>query len=378
MSHDVPWEGNKPSIEDLLVVQEWTEDVLDALIQRRTPESRWLEYKDGRWLDSKDSAGKAQSASENLRRYVASFANAEGGVLIVGISEESAGSGEPGVPTGLAPSTSRRKGGLEQFARTSLTQGVYPALTPTPELHCFDGSEGGEYLVVVARQVRWGLVSVRYEDNDVFPARLGASTIDLDPWAVRSILLGTRQQPEFAIPREGAAPRISLANRPAKWLSTRFDANISLPLVNESLLHAEGVSWGLISPLPVHRSAYTATMTDAALGPVRRDVATIGHSAKRHSLVDASHGPFHLQRVGRNPVPTLPPMGTMRMPISFDFETQGMESFELWLAVYVVAKESLPSWFRIELMVREGKLAEYGILPSEGPVSIGCWVLQGP
>ena len=53
MPHDAPWEGNEPSIEDFLLVQEWNEDVLDTLVKRETPESRWLEYKDGRWLDSK-------------------------------------------------------------------------------------------------------------------------------------------------------------------------------------------------------------------------------------------------------------------------------------------------------------------------------------
>ena len=377
MPYDVPWEGNRPSIEDLLVVQDWTEDVLLELVRRKTAESRWLEYKDGRWLDPKDSAGKPQDAAGNLRRQVAGFANAEGGVLIVGVSEDSPQPGAPGVATGLAPTANSRKGGLEQFARTALTEGVYPTLSPSPAIHSFEAPDGDEYLVVVARQVRHGLVSVRCGKHEVFPARFGASTIDLDPWAVRSILLGTRRQPEFCISGKEAPPTITVSRQKPQFHSRRFAANLALSLVNQSLLHAERVSWGLVSPMPIHGSTLTPTLSDAALTPVKRDIALCRDRDGRPSLVDPRGDPGHLQRCSRHSPPTIAPMGTAEMPLRFDFETRDQESFELWLAVYVVAKDSLPAWFRIELVVKDGKLVEYDISASDSPVTIGCWALPG-
>lgn len=51
---------------------------LNDLLERRVPEDQWLEYKDGEWLDGPSPAAR-------LREYVSSFANVDGGVLIVGV-----------------------------------------------------------------------------------------------------------------------------------------------------------------------------------------------------------------------------------------------------------------------------------------------------
>jgi hypothetical protein len=53
-------------------------DVL-GLIQQREREGLYLEYKRGAWLD------RAKSAGHEMREYASAFANAEGGLLIVGV-----------------------------------------------------------------------------------------------------------------------------------------------------------------------------------------------------------------------------------------------------------------------------------------------------
>ena len=68
-------------LESLLVDRQMTSGQLDGLLAEQVAEDQFLEYKDGRILTS-------NAASKMLRRYMSGFANAEGGVLIIGVDEK--------------------------------------------------------------------------------------------------------------------------------------------------------------------------------------------------------------------------------------------------------------------------------------------------
>src|SRR5678816_3419461 len=59
---------------------------IDELLASHVNEDLWLEYKRGRWLTDTDA-----KRQRKLRRYVAGFANADGGAVLVGV----AGAEEP-------------------------------------------------------------------------------------------------------------------------------------------------------------------------------------------------------------------------------------------------------------------------------------------
>ena len=128
----LPWEGNKPTFDQLLLIEDWSEEVLRELIRRRVQESLHLEYKDGLFVEPRDSKGERRDAAGELRRYVAGFANADGGALVVGVAEDSK---EQGVPTGLSPITWKHSGGLLNWMRTSLSSAHLGGPNPLGERH---------------------------------------------------------------------------------------------------------------------------------------------------------------------------------------------------------------------------------------------------
>jgi hypothetical protein len=64
-------------LDDILGRREADASLLAALVQKHVPESLYHEYKRGQWL--------TPNSSQDVRAHVSAFANAEGGVLILGI-----------------------------------------------------------------------------------------------------------------------------------------------------------------------------------------------------------------------------------------------------------------------------------------------------
>lgn len=67
---------------DFFELEEYTKKDIDALIQNEVEESIYLDYKDGRALDSDKIA--------EITKDVSAFANADGGIIVYGVSENKA------------------------------------------------------------------------------------------------------------------------------------------------------------------------------------------------------------------------------------------------------------------------------------------------
>jgi hypothetical protein len=67
-----------------------TPDEIGELLTSHVNEDRWLEYKRGEWLTDTD-----KKRQQKLRQYIAAFANADGGAILVGV----AGAEKPEKPT---------------------------------------------------------------------------------------------------------------------------------------------------------------------------------------------------------------------------------------------------------------------------------------
>jgi len=96
------------------------ESDLKTLIASSAEEGLWLDFKDGKLTKDK------KKAAAEVRRYVAAFANSDGGLLVIGVSEE-----RPREITGAT-----RPGGkeLDVWAGSALAP-LAAFLAPTPRAH---------------------------------------------------------------------------------------------------------------------------------------------------------------------------------------------------------------------------------------------------
>ncbi len=356
----------RPSADDLAAVSNWTLAHLRDLVRCRLQEGLHIEFKEGDWLvkpEGKDRGGE-------LRRQVAGLANAEGGVLVVGIGEHDGdGKRRRDMAGALAPIIGYRpQGGLAAWSEETLRQGVYPALQPSPKIHVLADDEG-QYLVISVMPAKAPLTSVRCDSRDVFPARIGGSTVDLDEWAVRAILLGTRQQPYIAI-----GDRASTELRATKETIERVECwvtTLKFCVFNESLLWVNGLRWGVVFPgLVVERSP--SFPGDVLLQP---EVIPLTPDLSRHlSVVGDVDG------VPRHVVPNSSQTGDLAPFEGIDIEVEVAiptdrfrGTMEARFAVYVLGKNLMPQWFESLLVLALTGDGFIGIAhaSAEPPIEIG-------
>ncbi|MCP4869162.1 MAG: hypothetical protein GY898_10645 [Proteobacteria bacterium] len=98
-------------LEGLLAGAPPTPNLLDDLLRSRRAESLWLDYKSGTIFDEKSK----KEVTREVRRHVAGFANAEGGVLIVGAHND-----EPDPPHWTVVPCTKHAGRLVAWAGDAL------------------------------------------------------------------------------------------------------------------------------------------------------------------------------------------------------------------------------------------------------------------
>ena len=80
---------------DFFELEEYTKKDIDDLIQNEVEESIYLDYKDGRALDPDKIA--------EITKDVSAFANADGGIIVYGVSENKATHNPEGYATVTNP-----------------------------------------------------------------------------------------------------------------------------------------------------------------------------------------------------------------------------------------------------------------------------------
>jgi len=335
-----------PDLSDMLEVTKWDEPHFDDLIALNGPkEGLHVDYKEGGWLGTPDIKGK-------LRRYVGGFANAEGGALIIGISDHPGPGARPtGHPLRKVGIT-RRVGDLRSWLLDIIHGGVYPALQPPPRVYVF-GHPGAQYAVILVEPAYEGLVSVRAGNKTVFPARVDDRTIDLDEWMVRAVLLGTRRSPRLVVrlcTKEGTAQY-------AKNAKGGISFSAALVLQNDGFVWANSPRWGLVAPGKI-----VGNSTIVPKNPLSQSI----------SAMVSRHNPVH-HMVYRNNIPDLEPFSSVPLPLSGQVLLDiGAELLALRMGLYVLGKNLMPRWFYIELRPteREG-IGTVEVRPIEPPVAVG-------
>jgi hypothetical protein len=147
-------------------------------------ETLYVDFKDGAELND------LPKARRTVRQYVSGFANADGGLLVIGVRD-----GDPGKRTFTA---TQRPGGrpLSEWARNTLAS-LAGYLLPAPRIQVVVVEEVEVLLIGVARAP--SLVPC-VEDGDLrYYLRLADSTLSIPPYLISDLILGRREHPRLVI-----------------------------------------------------------------------------------------------------------------------------------------------------------------------------------
>ena len=196
--------------------------ILDGLVREKVGEGSYHEYKRGKWMTTPD-------VKQELRACVSGFANAEGGVLIIGIAggEKSQGRDAWTFDPPLCPDPAGWDEWLgrvlsEVSAKTRVEWKVVPV-------------NGGDVVVVAANRAE-ALIRVYEKPNLVCHLRVGPQTVPIPETLFADLALGRRAKPDLAL---------ELFTLDGGTDSIGFHLNVKLFIHNQGLLwvHDVSVAW---------------------------------------------------------------------------------------------------------------------------------------
>jgi hypothetical protein len=315
-------------LSDILNGRQIDGSTIHALVRERRPEGLYLEYKRGQWLDAEKG--------QELRRYASGFANAEGGVLIIGIvgGEESQGVDKWSIEAPVCPD----KSGWDSWLGRVLAE-VATKTRVSWQVVSVDGKEA----VVIAVNRAEALVRLYEKPKLVCYLRVGEHTVPIDETLFVDLALGRRAKPDLALEN----------------LTVHYSSDSGGPYVNvELVLHNQGLLW--VPDVRVAWIGYAIKGTRASSSLVRQvelrpvsetsPVPTVG---VLNFLDAASNG-------WRSPLDGKPqevrPFENKRFATKIDgLPTVGRDVPCAWYgAVFVVPKNGSPIWAQLAVRKETG------------------------
>ena len=160
---------------------------IEGLVREHVPEDQWLEYKQ-HWTDPKEAA-------RELRRHVTGFANAEGGLLLIGVE-----AGESTPPAWAIHGFRDGDRNAARWAETTL-QTVGARLNPAPRVQVVACGEKRVLAIAVDRS--YALVPVNEAADVKHHLRIGDSTVEIPPYLYADLTLQRRARPHLVIKGSG-------------------------------------------------------------------------------------------------------------------------------------------------------------------------------
>lgn len=213
-------------LESMLAGHTPTATELDDLLKTQTREDQYLEYKHGKLLEDR-------TRGRIIREYVTGFANSTGGILIIGVDEDSWS-----VTGAEAPGGSD----LRAWASKCLTP-IVAQLSPGPRFYMIDHPQGNVLVIAVHRSS--GLIPCTESGELVYYLRLHDQMLPAPPYLMTDLMLGRRQHPYLRIVDvkvEFMKYRIS-----ARTGDLNFELTPHFIVENQGLTRAEDVTGGIIT-----------------------------------------------------------------------------------------------------------------------------------
>jgi len=314
---------------------------IDELLTTRVNEDLWLDYKRGRWLDDTDA-----KRARKLRRFVAGFANADGGAVLVGV----AGGETVQQPTdqqwavdGCPPAYSQP---WNEWASNSLS-GLAGYLSRQPVIHLVPHADG-QVLVVAVRRSN-GLVPCVEDGRPAHFMRIGHQTLPLDPSLYADLVLGRRQSPHFDI-------ELNATIEPRQH-APEFGLRVNFIVQNESLVWVPDLQIGIIGNGTLAQQPEMTCTDGSNSGQPTLGVPTISQHLSGYVEVlpcrPLNAQPYFIRSRPR-PALNTAPFSSIECDALFTLPTgaivDGQQQLAQWRgAIYVAPINGLPQWFEVRI-----------------------------
>ncbi len=307
---------------------------IDALLNPWTDEDLHLEYKHGNELGKRNAAA-------TVRQYVSAFANSAGGILAVGVDENT-----HAVVNAVAPGG----GELARWASTCLTQ-VAPYLSPPPRIVTVRHRDGDVLLIAVNRNP--ALVPLSEAGELAYYLRIHDQTLKAPNYLMTDLVLGRRELAVLEV--VNAVAGLSVIGDPTS--ARHITVTPEITIENRGLLRATRVAAGIVGwtlddeNAPVHRQMFSylnRVEPPTAWGPHR-----LRHG--RWRLSDSEHT-------------SLPALCLIDLREWQEFKVPWIEHrYKCLMALYIEAENFPLTWYQLECVIPHHSF----VLPMQPPSSLG-------
>jgi len=277
-------------------------------------ESLTFEFKEAPFLDGKPKGSKDGNvghpfeAGAVLRKWVAGFANAVGGLLVVGVTDD-----RSTVPGLACPS---KKHGWANWLANAL-RGFAGQISPPPNFSVV--TIGAVEVLLVAVPQSDSLVACVEQGQLVHYFRIGESTVAAPPYLVADLISGRRRRPRF---------RLSDLNiDPERSNGSERRVRVNWAVENDSLAWASKVDTGLVYASNRGVEPPSELLARIEFDPRNSAISGISPRLVWTRLADA-----------------LAPFGSARFSADFAVPPAGSDLL-LEIGCYVACPEAPPCWF---------------------------------
>lgn len=372
---------------------------IEHMVAAHVREDLHLDWKGGKLIPhSGTTKSESRANKQKIRAAVAGFANASGGVLVLGVNGGDVGSGEAPWTISQCP----RKVGkhtVVEWLEDVLVE-LRPNLKPRPLVAVDDG----DIVLIPVERSDLLVQCIEPAEGVVHYLRFFGSTQKVPPYLLADLLLGRRQRPQFELevvePEVGpvwrGGPHYDLSEeKRRKFLRKLLDpwpVVFKVKVTNTGLVWADSVRIGV-----VHYGSRAVDDTGRPQVPGQALVNVpdaVGHGVRGHYL--GSHRIEHCALIGKDLAPFecfettiiqggMPSMSQLRRAVQEAWHPPGLAlrlvedraRIHWRAALYVTARNAAPTWFQLTLAFSLGRnvLDDHtGIKPANGQPDFGLRV----
>jgi Putative DNA-binding domain len=318
-------------LESVMQGQELKPEQLDALMGDRVKEREHLEYKHGKVPEDK-AAARAM-----VRQYVSGFANSDGGLLLIGIDEET---------MTVTGATAPGGGDLAVWASSCLV-GIAGYFSPLPRFQVVEHRNGSVLVAATLRSVQ--LIPCPEGGRLIHYLRFHEKTLPAPDYLMADLVLGRRRYPLLEI-IDASFTNMGPSREENQGQSVYYVLfGLNFRVENGSFLGADNAHMGLVffDSWPGQQHRLNRTIESYV------DVAPINEPRLIYNLLLEHEQMFASNELTR-------PFSTAYFQTSTDARIKlPLSVGDKWLkydckaAAYVVAKDGPPTWYQVTVRIDE-------------------------
>lgn len=296
-----------------------TEADINDLLSTNTHEDLHLDYKSGKEL-------LKSNASDTIRQYLTGFANADGGLLIIGVSDSFAVESEK-VPGGR---------GFGHWAASCVSD-IAPLFSPPPRFQEIEHPDGTIYVAGVSRSLN--LIPCREGGRFVYYLRIHDQTRKAPDYLVSDLILGRRQHPLLNI--TGIDVPNSNITHSSDYNAAYAELQMRFSIENLTLHWAENLRLGIVD---CSCSDYGTSISNQLL-------SYIDLKGWPNSILPANRNLYHSSQRINDIEPFTENHESLNRDVIIPMKSrQGRWISCTWkAALYLIGKNTPPVWFQITL-----------------------------